>query len=339
MTAKSKGLDESGFQNLGIIYSLLFFLLGIALLVGSTYVTHELVSHLLRDMGLAALVGLYLMWTLERLNKRRVQAEVQEYIESVGENFISTVYGRFLPPALFDVIRRSLFDQSFLRTVYSIDLSLQNLTSAAIDSASGPVRDMLSAFVARADAESLDRQDLIVLQMTLYYEVRNVAAAADDYAVRLEIPKPFGREYEGLAGITSVSIDGREMISEAPYWGEESEGRNPNMVFFSEGVRMKPDQTIRVTLEAYSVRRMDDWEPWQTMVPSHGMTVRARDLDGDKDITLSLDAPLLEGEATYADKDQRTNRAVLMVSQYLLPFQGVTISWRRRRDAKEDGVE
>ena len=88
----SDDLDSRSFRLLRANYSLWFLLLGIGALSLSSAIPWELGHDVVRDAGIAALVGVYLMWTLERINKLRVQTEVQEYVHSVGENFIKAVY-------------------------------------------------------------------------------------------------------------------------------------------------------------------------------------------------------------------------------------------------------
>src|SRR5947207_2088031 len=76
------------------------FGLGLALLVLHAYIELDLISHLVRDVGIALLVGGYLMVTIERRNKLKIQEEVYEYVRVVGENFITAVYGSRIPMEL-----------------------------------------------------------------------------------------------------------------------------------------------------------------------------------------------------------------------------------------------
>jgi hypothetical protein len=93
----------------------------------------------------------------------------------------------------------------------------------------------------------------------------------------------------------------------------------------------EPEALVKVSLESYSLRRNDDKEPWQTLRPTRGRNGSVMDSDGNKDIMISLDAPLLEGTESFAVKNEKTNKAVLSVEQYLLPYQGVTMTWSPHR--------
>jgi hypothetical protein len=176
-------------------------------------------------------------------------------------------------------------------------------------------------------------EKLIVAQFASYYEVRNVSPVAKDYAVTWVMPKPFGGNYPGLCGLTSVKIDRVEQLRKV---FDEQDGANPTVVY-EKLVRIPPGKTINVFLESYSVRQNDDKEQWQTLIPCAGMTIFVTDENGTKDIFLQLDAPLLEGEEKFAIKDPNTNKATLRIPQYLLPYQGVTITWTPSR-VKSDGA-
>lgn len=309
-------------------YTLIFFVSGVALIGGSTRIAWTIPAQIARDAGISMLIGIYLMWTLERINKLRVQAEIQEYIKDVGENFIKAVYGNELPPKLFDVIRRSLFEQRFIRNVYKIDVTLQDFNETSISTAPPGVQPLLRSFMKTAGSGGLATDKLVIFRSSAYYEIENVTSIAADYRVTFEIPKPFGGSHEGLSGITSVRIAGREQIEDSVFKENADPGANPATLTYSKEVTVSPGTTIKVSLEAYSLRRNEDWEPWQTLIPSKGMDVSVTDSDGNKEIVISLDAPLLEGTEKFTTKAGRTNKAVLSTSQYLLPYQGVTLTWR-----------
>jgi hypothetical protein len=315
-------------------YALLCLLLGILLSYAGARVTRwPHAAQVVRDVGIAFLVSIILMWTLERVNKLRIQSEVRQYVHSVGENFFKAVYGRALPQELFEVIRQSVLNQSFLRSVYNIDITIQDLSDESIAKVPKPVRELLCSFKGKAQEIGVAPDDVVLFRSTAYYEVQNISGVPAEYHVVFEITKPFAGCCEGLCGVTSARIDGHEQITDDVLYRTPDAGDDPTRLRFSRRAVVGPGADIRVCLEAYSVRRRDDKEQWQTMIPCRRMNVSAEDMDGNKDLVISLDAPLLEGNERFAVKDPNTSKASLAVAQYLLPYQGVTVTWAPCREA------
>jgi hypothetical protein len=317
-------------------YSIVFGLFGVLLCLSSVYLEghlqfegHNLLAHLTRDLGIAFLVGIYLMWTLDRLNSLKMDAEIKAYIKAVGDNFIQAAYGKELPPELFSVVKKSFFDQSFIRKAFYVDVSLHDFNDAYINAAPESVKELLRTFHGQIASNAISKE-LIVFKMSSRYEVHNVSSIPAKYEVVFEVPQPFGGNYDGLCGITSVLIDGQQKITDAVLFKTEN-AKDRSLLSFSLWEDIAEGQSIRVALEAYSIRTNDDVEPWQTLIPSNGMNMTATDADGTKDIILTLDAPLLLGGEPLALKDRRTNKATLSITQYLLPYQGISIKWTPSR--------
>ena len=287
-----------------------------------------LLGHLLRDLGIALLIGLYITWTLERLNTVRRNEELDDYVRTVGDNFVKAVYGREMPAGLFQIVKQSIFDGHFVRSSYTADWWLHNLTMDFIKAAPTNIRGLLGGFADAIGGTKLEGSNLIVIRFSVAYEVVNVDSVTRTYPVRWIVPKPFGGNFEGLCGITSVLINRVQQLNGVYYRTEDADAfPDSTQLNYVKDVAIAAGRSISAELEAYSVRSNDDKEQWQTLIPSEGMSMRVTDADGDKDIFLLLDAPLLEGEEAFAKKDLNTNKATLKVTQYLLPYQGVTVTW------------
>jgi hypothetical protein len=125
------------FRLRGRYYTVVSVLGGIVAYYLSTQVTNTDVQHAFRDIAIAVAVGIYLMWTLERLNAAKVETQVQDYVKVVGDNFIKAVYGTELPSELFKAVKVSIFEKPFIRTAYIADARLYDLTPAYISGSSG----------------------------------------------------------------------------------------------------------------------------------------------------------------------------------------------------------
>src|SRR5258708_5536603 len=91
-------------------YAAFSILLAILFLyVAKTFAGETVWGVVVRDLGVAVLVGVYLMFTVERLNALRTREEIHQYVKTVGDNFIKAVYGNNLPPELFAEGKASVF--------------------------------------------------------------------------------------------------------------------------------------------------------------------------------------------------------------------------------------
>lgn len=278
---------------------------------------------LLRDIAIAVMVGVYLMWTLDRLNALKIEREVQEYIHTVGESFIKAVYGKQLPDELFQVVRTTIFDNNFVRNRYDIEVRLFNLQRYA-EAAPDRVRFYLGKFI---DAVGTERASAYLLvEFGVYYETTNVSQATTPCKVVLETPQPHG-SFKGLAALSSVLIDGRQYLDRL-YVENANPRSDPSHLSYETSVDVSPGKTIAVELNSYSVRAVDDKEPWQLLTPCRELTATVIDYETNSDVLIWLDAPAFEDTERVARKDFHTNTARLRVAQYLLPYQGVTMHWR-----------
>jgi hypothetical protein len=316
-------------------YAIASVAVGIGLCVGGAQIGGPTwIGVLIRDLGIALLVGVYLMYTIERLNALRTRAEIQRYMKVVGDNFIKAVYGNDLPQGLFQEVKSSIFDVGCLRSGYSIDLTFHDFTDAYVATSPPNVRPLLEDFRRRLPSQATPLGPLVVLRLSTHYEVHNVGPKTSDQAVAFEMPKPFAGNYPGLCSITSVVINGHQELA-APLLDTPQELGivDPTKVVFRKQISIPARKPARVGFEAYTIKSADSWEQWQILVPCHGVSVTATDADGNKDVFVSLDAGPHEGVEAFVRKDPRTNKASLSTSQYLLPYQGFTVTWTPTRAA------
>lgn len=296
---------------------------------------HQTIQHVVRDLGIAGVVGAYLAMTIDRVNRIRLHQEVDEYVRNVGDNFIKAVYGNALPVGLFNVIRRTLFDCKFLRTEYTAEMSIHDFTEAYLQSAPPQERSMLESFKKSLQESNVSVSGRVVLKCTSRYKIKNVSQTDANYPVVWEITNPFAGQFKGLCGVKSVVVDGKEQITGDGYYGQQTkEGETSSpLLRYERLVHLAVDQQIAVEMESYSLRLEDDSEPWQTLIPCQGMNVCVEDANGNKTIHILLDAPVVEQTATSATKNDRTNKASLSITQYVLPYQGVLVKWMPKRQS------
>ena len=299
--------------------------LAAALLDEAGIFTSEFARNLLQDLSIALVVGIYLMWTLERLNSIQTRQEVKEYIHEVGESFLRAVYGKQLPDELFRVVRKSIFDNSFVRNQYNIEVRLFDLRRYAEKSQS-PIKECLHRFLEGTAEDLADRY--LIAEFSVYYETENVSDRPSPCPVVWEIPQPFFNKHMGLGGLTSVLVNGKPLLKDI-YLENNDPNADPSHLVFEDVIQVDTGNTATVELNYYSVRSIDDKEPWQVLTPCRKLHATLTDHDTNSEVLIWLDAPDLKGIGnSAARKEGATNTARLRVDQYLLPYQGVTFHWR-----------
>lgn len=294
-----------------------------SLAIAPAYLWMHDVGDLLRDVAIALAVGVYLMWTLERLSAAKIEGEVRQYIHAVGEGFIKAVYGKQLPDALFDVIKATILEQSFVRTAYAADVRLNDLQKYAA-SAPPAIKFHLDRFIKSVGDTAAK---FLLVQFVSSYVISNVSLQKAQYKIYWELVKPFGGSYPGLIGLTSVLIGGKQQLSRL-YVDNDDPASDPSHLSLKRVIDVEPGATITIQIDSYSIRTRDDKETWQVMIPCNGMSTTVVDLDTNSDVLIWLDAPSVDGTTKSAVKDPQTNITRLSVAQYLLPYQGMTLYWR-----------
>jgi hypothetical protein len=273
--------------------------------------------------------------TIERLNKLKIQDEVKEYIKDVGENFIYAVYGKELPKELFEVIKKSVFEQSFIRTAYSNNIYLHDFNDKYIDTVPQNIKPLLKQFRENTADSPESFKDLVVFKTWVQYSVKNVSSLGMQYDVIFWIDKPFAGKYEGLCGITSVLVDREQLIAGDGYFSNDTtdENEETNLLKFKHTVEIPAGKSVKVSIEGYSLRPNDDNETWYIPYPQQGANLSVTDADGNKYISISLRTPRLTEGEYFAEKDPKTNAATLETDQYLVPYQSFVAKWTPRLDA------
>lgn len=278
---------------------------------------------LFRDIAIALSVGVYLAWTLEGDNARKIEAEVREYIHAVGENFIQAVYGKQMPDDLFQVVKATIFDQSFVRSDYETEFHLHDI-GRYIEEAPPEIGEHLRNFVAAA-GDAIVQQHLLV-RVESEYQIRNVDVVPRSYPVSFKVLKPFGGRHPGITGVTSAMVDDTPIIDHA-YLEDPDRDGDPLHLEFTHERKIAPGAQHWIRLHTFSIRRRTDTEPWAVSIPCNGMTVEVFDHGTGSKVLVSLSAPNVSASVDRAEKDPATNKARLQITQYLLPYQGMTIDW------------
>jgi hypothetical protein len=295
----------------------------------------EWIYHLIRDIGIAAIVSAIVAFMLEKQSKRAIESHfndrLQDFQDGISQGLVKGMYPN-MPEELFGIVEESLLKAPFIRSIYRTDVELHDLTDDYINTRPPIIKDALTKCKACLDAGGRASKDIIVLEMRGSYEVKNTSGRTTDWVVPFQIAASFEETCPGQCGITLFEID-----SQTPKIGRgnpkiygSQKGGDPNVLGHEERISVKRGEKGFVNIHGYALRWAEDSEAWLVLVPSEGMTVRVADANDNKTITLTRLAPNPKNEESSATNAQGGAEVTLTIKQFLLPFQGIEIKWRRR---------
>jgi len=292
----------------------------------------EWLYHLIRDLGIAAIVSAVVAILLEKQSKRAIEShfndQLQEFQDKIKPGLVKAMYPS-LPPELFALVEESLLKARFVRNIYRTEVELHDFTDDYIKVQPALIRNALTK--CKESLVAIRPRDLVVLEMISSYEVENISGGEAQWVVPFQVAAVIEEGCPGQCAITLFKIN-----SEAPVigggkpkiYGERPED-DPNALVHTERVQIKPGDKGFVKIHAYTLRHATDSEAWLVLMPSEGMTVSVTDRNENKAITLTRLAPNPKNDIATVTNGQGAD-ATLEIKQFLLPYQGIEIKWRPR---------
>jgi hypothetical protein len=291
MTTDAEDLRAVNYSLTAILGAILFYALSFLVKSVRLPLPDNVIADLhdlLRDIGFALAVGVYVAWTIERTSARRIEADVRRYIGEVSQSLVKTIFAKQLPDALFDVVKSTVFSQTLVRSAWTTKVDLHTIAGYLRNAPPG-IQPYLQRFIAAVGKEIV--RQYIFVKFDTQYEIENVDVADQTYSVSYQVLKPFRGAYDGLVSITALSVDGNPVIAE-PYIGSHED---THYLSFTHPLVLPPGRKYKIAIESFSVRQRQDSEPWVVSTPCDGMDITVTDHDTNSDVVVRLDAPVLGG--------------------------------------------
>lgn len=236
--------------NSRLIY-LVAFLGGVLLLIlshllGEEYVTS---SEVMKEVGMAVLVSVFLSFTIEGIAKQRHEASVNNERELLSRGIFEAIYKRHIPEVVFEEVERCVLNSRIIREQYKVAYTIKDLDEKEL-SFDVPCSNYVRCFV------------------TTSYVLRNLTSAPVTQDIVLHLEKPLEARLIPLVKIENVRIDGdalsAQQIKDATKMGD-------SQINFLVNRDIPPNGSIKVSIKAALIKYSTDQEIWSSRIPSDGI--------------------------------------------------------------------
>lgn len=247
----------------------------------------NLVFIVLKEIGIALCVAVFLAFTIEFLSHKRKELEEQK----TGQDILEAVYRKYIPESTFAEFERCLLRGTCERTDYLIDYTIREFEDA--------------------EKEGIIGNDHYAVEIYSSYNIRNLLNEPVKIDLYFEIEVPVEEEYTKITEISSFKINGIQKVAEA---------KKPNHhgdchVKFE--LELKPESHAFVEMHGVTAKRTIDQEVWASRIPSDGITICVR---APKHFDIHC-------KANNSHRMEKKGPNMWTLPHGIFPFQSVVLWW------------
>lgn len=285
---------------------LLMALVGLLLLGLVAYIeqkgTESIWLQLVREIGLALIVAVILIFSIERLTRERHIQEVNKWIGEVSNSVFKAVIARNTPRSVYLEVEKNLLYRDFFRKDTSVTYTLRKFEAADQDIADN------------------QRSEFRKCDVHFHYIVENVNQAdrVINYPLTLVFNIPLQENLRSLCKITAVSVDGSPIVVEL---GKNLRIGEQDMAFRHD-LHISRGQSVLIRCAWTQVQKAEGEEVWSSTDPTEGVTFTVNTPDGDLKVW---------GDSMHSEKLDVISESKYAVTWRLphgiFPYQGIYFRW------------
>lgn len=222
----------------------------------------------------------------------------EKLMDRNSQTVLTSVYKRFIPEAAFIEVEKVLLQQKVERRNYRMEIALEPIPKTE-------------------NINGIDLNSYFLLAMHSSYRLHNLTNEDLDTHVKFGIEIPNENKLKNLTKISSLTIDGNEMVSANNIEATE------HACIISVPVKIPAHDCISATMEGVTVKRRVDSEIWASVIPSDGVVITLTAPEG-VDIQCkanhSQQLKLLPGSL-------RSNRKTYHLPFGIIPYQSIVAWW------------
>ncbi|MEA3065141.1 MAG: hypothetical protein QOJ27_1587 [Sphingomonadales bacterium] len=287
-------------------------ILSVLLLVASARFDEESAWHsLLHEPGFALLVALATWWGFELWRRIEDEREWAHRIEVIQKNVFLGVLGKDIPPPVLNEANRLILCADFVREEMDVVWTLYD--HEVVD--------------ASGTAESC-----VLISARMEYVARNISAKETDYPLFVVLPNPRQDHFKPGCEISSIGYVDKDRrlndltgnVAQAYAVAREHRGKLYPKVM-ADYVPLQPGEAIRVFATYKMVKKLEDCEFQQTMMPTTSLKVTVVDRTSDSKRTVYARA--IHSREMEPDPTADPRTYVFALTGSALPHQGIMIAW------------
>ncbi len=285
--------------------------LGILLLfVSEIGIANSVISHVVRDIGLAFLVS-SIVWTVFEINLSHQSEKVwADRIEKVSQNVFQAVLRKNLPKELVGESNKVILDVKFIRRDYRLEYVISDFTSS-------------------------DRKNAVVVNAFLNYKLKNISDTPEDVRLGLFMDNPTYDDLKKECDIISFSaiLDDRDIDlnfaeKRELFLKRMAASNNSEIEFRLKELTIASNAEITVRAEYKMGMESDNTEMIEMMHPTDGIQFTI--VNNSTASKIDTFARMVHRNCLEAVSRKSTpNTKMLYMSEFVLPHQGILVWWKR----------
>jgi len=224
-------------------------IISIALLsISHTINESEFLRLLLLELGIAGIIALILIFTIEKITKEEREKATKSQIQDITENLFNAIFKRYIPDSVFSEVERCLFSSDVVRTNYRVDYDIGDISQ-------------INNF------PDDDKQNYLACSIRTSFDLKNISDKEIEYDVRSFIELPMDEKLQKFVNFQSFSVDNVDIGITGV---EKSDGSH---TILTKSVKIGPKSKVSIVTKYATIKRKTDSEIWASLIPSDGIKI------------------------------------------------------------------
>lgn len=295
------------------------FLLSILFIIAGVYANYQfkncsfffskVIPVLLSEVGVAGLIAIFLIYTIEKHNKDVERKEYKEMAEALHVNVLESIYKRYIPPRVFTEIDKCLFMAKLYRSKLKIHYTIKKVDSDLDD--------------------KIDSAEHVVCDAFITYHLKNTTSKPLKEVIPIYIEKPFDSAWSDKVGVNSLVVtrntNSKEiLIKNKDDVNDYIKGSDDKQIIFKYPIDLEPDEELCVEARFTLIKRIVDQESWVSRIPTDSLELTVTTPNAD--FVVLAKACHSEALSENIDSNHITNSWSLDYG--IIPHQSVMFWWK-----------
>lgn len=290
-------MKEKTKYNVPMLYYILVGIIGLLLIFGGNLVpeTHKFVQISMIELGIAAIIALIIIFTIERFQRDHQNKFIEETIDTIAKNLFQATYKKFIPEDILKDFTECLSTSKILRKNHKVYYDIKR----------HPESD-----------------ELVICEASSRYNFENITKDEIHQKVGLFLERPLDPKHLKYCVIESIKIDGIETLTEENPFNTDIEH-----IKFETLVAIKPGKEVLIETKSKLVKNTDDVESWALIHPSDGIELS---LTCEESLNLNLMAVARHPKKLTLQRDNAF-RKEWKLNAGTFPYQSISLWWSKKR--------
>ena len=269
----------------------------------------KVVPVFLSEVGIAVIIAIFLIYTIEKHNKDIERQELKEITEQIHVNVLESIYKRYIPPKVFEEIDKCLLRAMLYRSKLKIHYTIKKVDSN-LD-------------------QKIDSEEHVICDVYTTYHLKNTTSTPLDDVIPIYIEKPFDSAWDDKVGVNSLIVTRNKTSKEKLIKNREDvdefiKGSDDKQIIFKHPIHLDPDEELCVEARFTLIKRVVDQESWVSRIPTDNLELTVTTPNAD--FIVLAKACHYEALSENIDPNHITNSWSLDYG--IIPHQSIIFWWK-----------